>query len=189
VATLDRDLLEVIDSYVNQGTKLAGLVIDEQSETIPFPYLPAQQWVIEKARLLQCPVWFVELNPKRGDQKNLPTNGALRAIVAGSKVRICTKKSLNAFVDSSPNLDDDLKAEEIEVVVVMGYHVACCVKLTAVGGSETRGGQVHESANGLGYAVLSSDLVVRGGRANWKDESNVWFCTRVGILSKGHLPP
>jgi hypothetical protein len=69
----------------------------------------------------------------------------------------------------------------------MGMQANCCVHLTAVGGPERPGGRFFKGANELGYAVLSSGLVVRDDPADWKEKPGVWFCTKVDTMDVSQL--
>ena len=61
------------------------------------------------------------------------------------------------------------------MLVMMGYSSQQCVKLSAVGGYDAphAPGVLRPGATSLGYTVLTSQLVLRGGHAMWETEPGV----------------
>jgi hypothetical protein len=189
MSTVDDRLRKAMREYHADGDKLAVLVIDEQSGQEPGIIANAQEDVLLTAVELNLPVWHIELNPGMHTGKtNKPTDRHLG--VAGA--RICTKPHLNAFVvKAHPNLHEELKKDRITMLVVMGFAANCCVKATAVGGSDSpppKGAAFDPAktprlfragATQLGYIVLTSDLILRPEPANWKNEPGVRFYTQV----------
>lgn len=188
MSTVDDRLRKAMREYHTGGDKLAVLVIDEQSGQDRGIIQNAQEDVLLTAVELKLPVWHIELNPgMHKGAKNRPTDQHLG--VAGA--RICTKPHVNAFVvNAHPNLHEELKKDKITMLVVMGYAANCCVKATAVGGSDSPAPKgpfdptktpklFRAGATQLGYIVLTSDWVLRPEPANWKNEPGVRFYTQV----------
>ncbi len=169
-------LRSAIASYAGSGTKMVVLVIDEQSGQIPENTLVAQISVLNKAAELDIPIWLVELNPSiigGNPTPNRPTANAL----AEFRSKIITKPHLNAFASNAhPNLHTELQKVGAQAIIVMGYHVNCCVKMTSVGGPDRPGGKVRPGATQLGYMVLTSAEVCRPfENAPWWSEPGVRF--------------
>ena len=162
--------------YAGEGTKMVVLVIDEQGAQIPEATLAAQIAVLNKAVQLKVPIWLVELNPSiinPAPGANRPTVGTL----AQYRSKIITKPHLNAFASNAqPNLHAELQQAGATALVVMGYHVNCCVKATSVGGPDRPGGKVRPGATQLGYMVLTSAEICRPFEdAPWWREPGVRF--------------
>ena len=193
MSTVDDRLRKAMREYHTAGDKLAVLVIDEQSGQDRGGIIQnAQEDVLLTAVELKLPVWHIELNPGMAKGvKNRPTDQHLGV----ANARICTKPHVNAFVVTAhPNLHEELKKDGITMLVVMGYAANCCVKATAVGGSDypapkrkpgapfdptTTPKTVRAGATQLGYIVLTSDWILRPDEANWKNEPGVRFYTQV----------
>ena len=170
-------LRQAMRDFTERGEKLAVLVIDEQSG-VHQEFVEAQDATLIQAVALKLPVWLIELNPGLGKgQPSTPTVGHLK--VAGA--RVCQKPHLNAFVkEAHPNLHEELKKVGVTMLVMMGYHVNCCVKATCVGGPDRPGGKVwRPGATQLGYTVLTSGWILRGGEATWWMEKGVRFYGQI----------
>jgi nicotinamidase-related amidase len=181
MATVTGDLIQAMRAYVRGGNRLAVLVIDEQGDDIPNPYLTAQQRVLRCARLLGMPIVFIELNPNPGEKANRATSSDLRHAAAGAQSQVVTKSGFNSFVGT--RLADVLEVYQATALVVLGRETNQCVKNTVIGGSESsKGDRVADGAVQKGFLVLSSDLIVRTGVAQWqKDypEGQLAFYTHV----------
>ena len=169
-------LRNAMATYSGSGTTMVVLVIDEQGAEPPQPTLTAQTTVLNQALLLKIPIWLVELNPgiiNPNPKANRPTVAAF----AQYQSKIITKPHLNAFASNAqPNLHAELQAIGATAIVVMGYHVNCCVQKTSVGGPDRPGGKVRPGATQLGYMVLTTADICRPyENAPWWSEPGVRF--------------
>ncbi|MEO0559746.1 MAG: isochorismatase family protein [Bacteroidota bacterium] len=173
-------LRQAITQYEQEGHQIAVVVIDEQGAAAQ-PQTPQQAQVLAHVAPLGLPVYFVELNPNPGAGANLPTRAPLAAAAPGAVV--ITKPHINAFASNvNPNFHTTLQGQGIRMLVMMGYSSQQCVKVSAVGGYDGpphNPGIMRAGATGLGYTVLTSQLVLRGGQATWTHERGVRFYTAV----------
>lgn len=165
-------------AYTQQNHNLAVFVIDEQGGGV-YPQEPAQQLVLQRAQQLGLSVFLVELNPGINNPvppPNRPTKPALH--VHGAQV--ISKPHINAFASNAhPNLHNALQGLGVGMIVVMGYSSQQCVKATAIGGPDRPNGTWRPGATQLGYVVLTSQSILRGGPATWWDTPGVRFYAQV----------
>lgn len=160
--------------------KLAVLVIDEQSEKgLSNIVVDDQRAVLSHAIELEIPILRVELNPTIINKKPAPNLPTAEALGAG-EFPVISKPHLNAFDSrAEPNLHGILQKNNIDTLVVMGYHVNCCIRATCVGGFDgsNRSGTVRPGATQLGYIVLASSKICRptDEHATWFNEPSVKF--------------
>jgi len=171
-------LLAGMQHLTATGNTVGVVVIDEQSadaDTAPESAIEtfAQQRVLLFASRMDYRIWLVELNPNPMNP-NLPTRTRLRAVLP-IDTPIVTKQQLNAFTGT--NLHNLLQAAGIGAFVIMGYHVNCCVKQTAVGGhtGPRNTGPNNPGGTQSGYLVLTCPEILRGGAAVWWNEAGVRF--------------
>lgn len=159
--------------YKQGGHGLCVLVIDEQSEKGLSNIVVADQLaVLTQAMLLEIPIWRVELNPTIINRKRAP-NRPTAEVLGVWEFPVITKPHLNAFDSrAEPNLHDMLQGDNIDTLVVMGYHVNCCIRATCVGGFDrpNGAGTARPGATQLGYTVLASSKICRP-----TDENAIWF--------------
>ncbi len=200
-------LLEAIPKLKIEGCSIGFVVVDEQSspespkkvelsvleqkraEVVEKNYAEvtaAQNKLIEFATQFNYPVWFVETNTNVISKDLRPTRVDLREL-APKNICVVPKTDTNAF--SSSNLFDELMNAKIDTIVLLGYEVNCCVRMTAVGGDpgpcpkgKPSGKPLQRGATTIGFLVLTCQQVLRGANqkgeapmAVWMNESNVRF--------------
>ena len=177
MSIINGGLRDAMREYAAGGERLAVLVIDEQSG-VHQEFVEAQDAVLRAAVELKLPVWLIELNP--GLKQGKPSKPTVQHLKIGG-ARVCQKPHINAFaVNTHPNLREELKRDGVSMLVVMGYNVNCCVKVTSVGGKDDSAGKLwRPGATQLGYTVLTSGWILRGGEADWWDQPGVRFYMQV----------
>ena len=177
-----QSLRDAITQYHGPGHGVAVCVIDEQGAGAQ-AQTPHQALVLAHVVPMGIPVYFVELNPHPAAGPNLPTRPQLAA--AAPAATVITKQHINAFAPNVlPNFQTMLQANPnpTTTLVVMGYSAQQCVRATAIGGADgprAHPGITRPGAVQLGYTVLTSQLVLRGGPATWTMERGVRFYAAV----------
>jgi nicotinamidase-related amidase len=196
MTTFAGSLLEAIPKLKLDGRSIGFVVVDEQStpetptkgelgafEKNEAEVTAAQNKLIEFATRFNFPVWFVEIASTGGSK---PTRADLREL-APKNLCVVPKTAMNPFTSS--NLFEELKNAKIDTIVLLGFQVNCCVRMTAVGGDpgpfskgKPSGNALQQGATALGFQVLTCQQVLRGQNtdgdifsANWKNEDNVRF--------------
>lgn len=177
-------LLQAMQEQHEAGICLGVLIIDESGD--PGNAETASQIrVLEKAHELGLPVFAIEINTElihdpRSHIIQTPTSLLKYAH------KVINKPAFNAFDDGvQPNLEATLTLAGLRKndakLVIMGYHVHQCVRLTAVGGWEKPGntGKLHQGATGRGYKVLTCKAILRGGDVTWRATNGVEFFPRL----------
>lgn len=153
-------------AYKGDGHKLAILIIDEQSDLAPYYKTTAQREILEAAKVLNMPIWRIELNPNYSPGSGTPNRPTIPALAYYTD-NILTKPGPNAFApNTSLNLHAALSREEITMLVVMGYSRNMCVRASATGDWKSRVASTFiPGATQFGYIVLTSNAILRGGSA------------------------
>jgi len=207
VAIHPGSLLVAIPKLKLEGCSIGFVVVDEQSspaspkkvelsvleqkraEVVEKNYAEvtaAQNKLIEFATEFNDPVWFVETYTDVISRDLKPTRADLRDL-APKSTYVVPKTDTNAF--SSSNLFDELMNAKIDTLVLLGYEVNCCMRMTAVGGDpgpcfkgKPSGKTLQRGATALGFLVLTCQQVLRGqtlqgetSMAVWMNERNVRF--------------
>jgi hypothetical protein len=207
VAIYPGSLLEAIPKLKIEGCSIGFVVVDEQSspespkkvelsvleqkraEVVEKNYAEvtaAQNKLIEFATQFNYPVWFIETYTNIVSRELRPTREDLSKLAPKSAC-VVPKTDSNAF--SSSNLFDELMNAKIDTLVLLGYEVNCCVRLTAVGGDpgpmikgNPSGKPLQRGATAFGFLVLTCQQVLRGQDmkgeapvATWRGDHNVRF--------------
>jgi hypothetical protein len=199
VATFAGSLLNAILQLKAELFSIGFVVVDEQSSTAPpkegemsgravkeAEVTAAQNELIKFATQHNFPVWFVETYTNVISRDLRPTRADLREL-APKNLCVVPKTDINAF--SSSNLFDELWNAKIDTIVLLGYEVNCCMRMTAVGGDpgpmikgNPSGKPLQRGAATIGFLVLTCQQVLRGltlkgetSMAVWMNERNVRF--------------
>lgn len=184
-------LIERIEQLLEVNTRIGVIVIDEDSRADSRAYegdahvTGRQVRLLQYARLRNLPIWYVDT-----------TRRQLVEIVSGySQFSTITKGDANAFGDGyskqmpkyyDTGLHAELKAKGITHVVIMGFHVHCCVQITVGAGSCIS--SYGKGALQYGYEVLTSGDILRSSsdtrdneetRCRWKDVEGVSYFDEV----------
>jgi|GEM_PF-5215628 len=188
---LNKTLIEEASELINAGTPIAILIIDEYFEegsleddkiNVSAKQEKLLSWAIEE-KLLVC---FVSGKHNRA---------GLTDLVKGYKnVLFFDKGDANGFGDGYswhvPNfadtgLDNALKKNNITHLMIMGFHVNCCVQITA--GAHDNVKDYGEGALHKGYKILTAGDILKSSRENpaqdrcsWKDKEGVSYFNTSG---------
>lgn len=173
-------LREAMAHYHGEGHKLAVLLINERGNVVRHQ-METHLQVLETAEELALPLYYIELQPMQQEGQAIQSTGR-RITVPGAKV--ISKPHSNAFAKHvQPNLDRELKQQQITMLVMMGYASPFYVEQSAIGGYDDDHLRGHPMGSGLrirrlgatqlGYTVLTSDAVVWGGVGRWQKASSV----------------
>ncbi len=163
------------------GNRLAVLIVDEAGGDV-HPETPAQLQVLQAAQNLSLPIFAVEIN-QEVQYDPLARRITTKPAFLRYAHRVLNKPHINIFDDNTqPNFSYLLQVYQVDVLVLMGYHANQCVKHAAIGGHvgpPQNPGAFINGAVQRGFYVMTSDRILRGGAANWKNSNGVWFYTHV----------
>lgn len=174
-------LLEAMQQCHDDGEPLGVLVIDEADGTA-YTQTPHQLRVLQQAQALGQVVILIEINPELNHDARAHTISSRRAFLPYVH-QVVNKRFLNAFDgDSYPDLQRTLNLCGLprgSKLVVMGYAVNQCVRLTAVGGPDKPNQAPKPGATQRGYTVLTCPQILRGGTATWRNDRGVRYFSRL----------
>ncbi len=163
------------------GNRLAVLIVDESGTNV-YSETPDQLRVLQAAQSLSLPIFAVEIN-QEVQHDPLARRITINPAFLRYAHRVLNKPHINIFDDrTQPNFSYLLQTYQVDVLVLMGYHANQCVKQTAIGGHVGPPNNPGPFINGAvqrGYDVMTSDRILRGGSANWKNSNGVWFYTHI----------
>ncbi|ARG98106.1 cysteine hydrolase family protein [Legionella micdadei] len=181
-----KTLIDEASKLIRQGIKIAVLIIDEYSpegslEDNKINVADKQErllsWAV-KEKLLVC---FIS------DKNN--REGLTKLVKNYKNVLFIEKGDANGFGDgyswhvpryADTGLDDALKENNITHIIIMGFHVHCCVQITA--GAHDNISDYGKGALHRGYKILTAGDILKSSadspsrdRCSWKDKEGVSY--------------
>jgi nicotinamidase-related amidase len=161
--------------------KLAVLIVDEHNNPNKTEATDNQIILLKAATALKIPIFAVDINPNLvQDPHNVVIS--IRSDFLPYTHKVLNKPHLNVFdPNTQPNLHHILQTNATDSIILMGYHVTCCVAQAAVGGytGNNNTGTFINGAVQLGYRVLTCRQILRPSadvdNATWIDTNGVKF--------------